>query len=151
MSLNDGTAKMSKSNKTETSRVNILDPPDVIQSKIKVAKTDSIATMEWGNPERPECTNLLAIYSLATGMTSGQVVKDIEGLTFGSFKPRLADALVEHLRPIQEKYKQFEADPQYVNQVLMQGAEQAEIVANQTLKNCQDAMGFLPRELEMTI
>eukprot|EP01023_Acetabularia_acetabulum_P012098 TRINITY_DN15633_c0_g1_i2.p1 TRINITY_DN15633_c0_g1~~TRINITY_DN15633_c0_g1_i2.p1 ORF type:complete len:396 (-),score=56.84 TRINITY_DN15633_c0_g1_i2:120-1307(-) len=115
MSLNDGTAKMSKSNKTEASRINILDTPQDIQKKIKVAKTDTISVMEWDNSERPECTNLLTVYSLATGMNQEEVMKDIEGLTFGSFKPRLADALIEHLRPIQEKYKQFESDPGYVN------------------------------------
>eukprot|EP01025_Chloroclados_australasicus_P068487 TRINITY_DN9513_c1_g1_i1.p1 TRINITY_DN9513_c1_g1~~TRINITY_DN9513_c1_g1_i1.p1 ORF type:complete len:413 (+),score=48.65 TRINITY_DN9513_c1_g1_i1:291-1529(+) len=145
MSLNDGTAKMSKSNPIENSRINVLDTPDDIFRKFKVAKTDSLGKMEWDNPDRPECRNLLTIYSIATGLNGEEVMKDIEGLSFGTFKPRLAEVVIEHLRPLQEKYKQLEADPGYVQQVLEKGAEQAEIVASRTLANCYDAMGFLPR------
>jgi len=71
--------------------------------QIKRCKTDSIAELEWGNPERPEANNLLTLYQLSTGKTQEEVLSDIQGLNWGGFKPVLADALIAHLEPIQNK------------------------------------------------
>jgi tryptophanyl-tRNA synthetase len=69
--------------------------------KIKRCKTDSVPHLEWGNPDRPEATNLLTLYQLSTGRTKDEVLADVEGLNWGGFKPLLADALIAHLEPIQ--------------------------------------------------
>ncbi|KAJ6414863.1 TRYPTOPHAN--TRNA LIGASE MITOCHONDRIAL [Salix viminalis] len=101
MSLTDGLSKMSKSAPSDQSRINLLDPKDVIANKIKRCKTDSFSALEFDNPERPECNNLLSVYQLVSGKTKEDVAKECQGLNWGSFKPLLTDALIEHLHPIQ--------------------------------------------------
>jgi tryptophanyl-tRNA synthetase len=101
MSLTDGMAKMSKSATSDLSRINLLDTPDEIANKIKRCKTDSVVGMEFGNEERPECNNLLAIYQLVSGKTQQEVVEECAEMSWGQFKPVLTEALVMHLQPIQ--------------------------------------------------
>lgn len=93
MSLQDGTAKMSKSAESELSRIEILDGPDVIARKIKKCKTDSIRGLSYGDPERPEATNLINIYQAMTGQSHEQILAEIEGMGWGDFKPRLTGAV----------------------------------------------------------
>ena len=71
--------------------------------QIKRCKTDSSPELEWDNPERPEATNLLTLYQLSTGKSKEDVLADVQGRNWGSFKPLLADALIAHLEPIQDK------------------------------------------------
>ncbi|KAH9761338.1 Tryptophanyl-tRNA synthetase [Citrus sinensis] len=101
MSLTDGLSKMSKSAPSDQSRINLLDPKDVIANKIKRCKTDSSAGLEFDNLERPECNNLLSIYQLISGKTKGEVAEECQNMNWGTFKPLLTDALIEHLHPIQ--------------------------------------------------
>ena len=143
MSLQDGTAKMSKSADSDASRINLLDPPDVIASKIKRAKTDALEGLEWDNPERPEAKNLLTIYQCVTGLSQEEVLKEVGGMRWGEFKPRLAEATVEHLRPIQQKYEDVMNDVTMLDEVLAAGAEAASAEANATLGNVRQAMGFV--------
>jgi tryptophanyl-tRNA synthetase len=142
MSLQDGTNKMSKSAENDNSRINLLDPPDVISRKIKKCKTDLFTGLEWDNPERPECTNLLNIYQAVTGQSREAILAEVSGMTWGGFKPILADAVVAHIEPIQKRYNEVVADEAYLNQVLSEGQEAADVVAEQTLKWAKEAMGF---------
>ncbi|CAI5469877.1 unnamed protein product [Closterium sp. Yama58-4] len=143
MSLTDGTSKMSKSAPSDMSRINLLDPPQVIANKIKRCKTDSFTGMEFGNPERPECQNLLSIYQIVTGKTKEEVEQEVGALSWGQFKPLLADALVAHLEPIQKRYEEVTADPAYLDEVLAGGAARANEIADRTLRDTYDALGFM--------
>ncbi|KAB5564737.1 hypothetical protein DKX38_004791 [Salix brachista] len=145
MSLTDGLSKMSKSAPSDQSRINLLDPKDVIANKIKRCKTDSFSALEFDNPERPECNNLLSVYQLVSGKTKEDVAKECQGLNWGSFKPLLTDALIEHLHPIQVRYEEIQSDSAYLDSVLEEGAGKAEEIADATLKNLYQAMGFLRR------
>ncbi|VAH63507.1 unnamed protein product [Triticum turgidum subsp. durum] len=101
MSLTDGLSKMSKSAPSDLSRINLLDPKDVIVNKIKRCKTDSLPGLEFDNPERPECKNLLSVYQIITGKTKEEVVSECQDMNWGTFKVTLTDALIDHLQPIQ--------------------------------------------------
>jgi len=142
MSLVDGTSKMSKSAENENSRIGLTDEPDVIARKIKKCKTDQLTGLEWDNPERPEATNLLNIYQSVTGMTQEEILAEVSDMRWGSFKPLLTDAVIAHLQPIQEKYKEIMTDPAYLHSVLKEGQLAADEVAEQTLDWTKNAMGF---------
>ncbi|GIL48829.1 hypothetical protein Vafri_5251 [Volvox africanus] len=143
MSLQDGTAKMSKSAENDNSRINLTDTPDIIASKIKRCKTDTVEGLEWGNPDRPEASNLLTIYSLCTGKSKDEVISECSSMRWGGFKPLLTDAIIEHLRPLQSKYAELMADQSYIDAVLDKGAEAASMTADKTLADVRDAMGFV--------
>jgi tryptophanyl-tRNA synthetase len=144
MSLTDGTSKMSKSDENDASRINVLDPPKVIRDKIKKCKTDAFEGIEWDNPERPEATNLLNIYSaVQPDRTKEDILEEVKDLTWGEFKPKLADAVVAHLEPIQTRYAEVRADDEYLMNVLKQGADAANEIADRTLYNTRVAMGFV--------
>jgi tryptophanyl-tRNA synthetase len=142
MSLQDGTSKMSKSAENDNSRINLLDPPDVISRKIKKCKTDEYQGLEWDHPDRPECTNLLNIYKEVSGKSRDDILDEVQDLSWGQFKPLLADAVVEHVSPIQQRYHEYMQDEAYLEAVLKEGAEGAEVVADQTLLWAKEAMGF---------
>ncbi|XP_020676498.1 tryptophan--tRNA ligase, chloroplastic/mitochondrial isoform X3 [Dendrobium catenatum] len=145
MSLTDGLSKMSKSAPSDLSRINLLDPKDVIANKIKRCKTDSPPGLEFDNPERPECNNLLSIYQLVTGRTKEEVALECQNMNWGTFKIVLTDALVNQLRPIQNRYEEIIADPAYLDQILSDGAAKAAELAESTLTNIYQAKGFLRR------
>ena len=150
MSLTDGTSKMSKSNPAPGSRINLLDDPATIAAKVKRAKTDTEAGIAaFGGPDgtipRPEAANLLTIYSAVTGMSPEAAAADVAGLSWGAFKPRLADAVVAHLAPLQAAYAGFASDPAGLDAVLGAGAEKAGAVAEATLADVRQAMGFVAR------
>lgn len=143
MSLTDGTKKMSKSDPSELSRINILDSPEEITKKIKKCKTDPTKGLEFDNPDRPECNNLLSLYMIASGQSKEQVAKDCADMGWGQFKPLLTDSLIAHLQPIQARYGEVTADRTYLDDVLRQGRDRATIVAGETLQRVKSAMGFL--------
>jgi tryptophanyl-tRNA synthetase len=97
MSLTDGTAKMSKSNPAEGSRINVLDTPDEIAKKIKRCKTDTFEGLEFDNPDRPESTNLLTMYQLCTGLSREETLAACGAMRWGEFKPALTEAVIDHL------------------------------------------------------
>lgn len=146
MSLTDGTSKMSKSDPNEGSRISLLDPPELITKKIKRAKTDPTMGLEFGNPERPEADNLLGLYALLSGKGRETAAAECAAMGWGSFKPLLAEATVEALRPVQERYRQWRADPAALHAVLKQGREQADNVAQATLERVRTSLGFLPAD-----
>ncbi|XP_030947177.1 tryptophan--tRNA ligase, chloroplastic/mitochondrial [Quercus lobata] len=145
MSLTDGLSKMSKSAPSDQSRINLLDSKDVIANKIKRCKTDSFIGLEFDNPERPESNNLLSIYQLMSGKTKEEVAQECENMNWGTFKILLTDALIDHLQPIQVRYEEIMSDSAYLDRVLAEGATKAADIADATLNNVYQAMGFLRR------
>jgi len=147
MSLTDGTKKMSKSDSSDLSRINLLDSPELIQTKIKKCKTDPIKGLAFGDPERPECNNLLTLYMLMAGKAKDEVAVECAEMGWGQFKPLLTEATIAHLRPIQDRYHEIMNEPGYLDAVLKAGKEKAAAIANQTLLRVKTAMGYsLPTE-----
>ncbi|MGD1912447.1 MAG: tryptophan--tRNA ligase [Rivularia sp. (in: cyanobacteria)] len=142
MSLTDGTKKMSKSDPSELSRINLTDSPSEITKKIKRCKTDPVRGLEFDNPDRPECNNLLTLYMLLSGKTKEEVAAECQDMGWGQFKPLLAETAVNALEPIQEKYQAVMDDKAYLEQILRDGKEKASAIANQTLKQVKSALGF---------
>ncbi|KAK9142047.1 hypothetical protein Syun_011447 [Stephania yunnanensis] len=145
MSLTDGLSKMSKSAPSDQSRINLLDPKDVVANKIKRCKTDSYPGMEFDNPDRPECNNLLTIYQLVSGKTKEEVSQECQDMNWGTFKTLLADTIIDHLHPIQVRYEEIMTDSAYLDRILVEGATKASNIADATLNNVYQAMGFLKR------
>ena len=145
MSLTDGRSKMSKSDPNEGSRITLLDPPELITKKIKRAKTDPERGLEFSNPDRPETDNLLGLYAILSGKGREAAADECADMGWGQFKPLLADAAVAALEPIQARHKELMADRVELDRVLAKGSDQAESVANATLKRVRDALGFAKR------
>ncbi|MBD2531669.1 tryptophan--tRNA ligase [Nostoc flagelliforme FACHB-838] len=142
MSLADGTRKMSKSDPSDLSRISLLDSPKDIQYKIKRCKTDPIRGLTFDDPARPECNNLLTLYTLLSGKTKEDVAVECQDMGWGQFKPLLTDTIIESLKPIQEKYHSITADKSYLESVLRDGGEKARAIANQTLSQVKTALGY---------
>jgi len=143
MSLTDGRSKMSKSDPNEGSRINLLDPPELITKKIKRAKTDPQMGLEFGNPERPETDNLLGLYALLSGQAREAVASECAEMGWGRFKPLLAEAAVAALQPVQARYAELASDPAELDRVLARGRQRASEVAEATLARTKAALGFL--------
>ena len=146
MSLIDGTKKMSKSDPNEGSRINLLDSPEIILKKIKRAKSDSYVGLEFNNPERSESRNLLMIYSILSGKEISQCENEFSETGWGTFKKLIAEQLIESLTPIQEKYKVLINDPHQLNNILLEGKERADDLAQKTLKRVKSTLGFFEME-----
>jgi tryptophanyl-tRNA synthetase len=142
MSLTDGTKKMSKSDPSELSRINLLDSPEEIRKKIKRCKTDPIRGLAFDDPDRPEANNLLSLYQVLTGKTKEAVAAECADMGWGQFKPLLTDAVIATLEPIQQRYNEIMADASYLKDLLKKGQEQAASVANATLERVKLAFGF---------
>uniref|UniRef100_B8HXK6 Tryptophan--tRNA ligase n=1 Tax=Cyanothece sp. (strain PCC 7425 / ATCC 29141) TaxID=395961 RepID=B8HXK6_CYAP4 len=142
MSLTDGTKKMSKSDPSEMSRINLLDPPEEIQKKIKRCKTDPVRGLTFDDPDRPECHNLLSLYMLLSGQSKEAVARECAEMGWGQFKPLLTEATIAALQPIQTTYAEVMAEEGYLASVLQEGRRKAAALANQTLNQVRQAMGF---------
>jgi len=142
MSLTDGTRKMSKSDPSDASRINLLDTPEQIQQKIKRCKTDPIKGLTFDDPERPECHNLLTLYMLLSGKSKQEVAAECQDMGWGQFKPLLAETAIAALKPIQDKYHAVMNDKGYLESVLRSGREKAEAIANQTLNKVKSSLGY---------
>jgi tryptophanyl-tRNA synthetase len=144
MSLRDGAAKMSKSDPSDISRINLADDPDLIAQKIRKAKTDpeplpdDPALLE----SRPEAKNLVTIYSALSDESVNDVLARFAGQGFGAFKPALAELTVEKLRPIGTRFADLQQDPAELDRLLKLGAEKANIVAAPTLSGAYAALGL---------
>jgi tryptophanyl-tRNA synthetase len=145
MSLRDGTKKMSKSDASEFSRLNLTDGADAIADKIRKAKTDphNLPDSVKGLEGRPEAENLLGIYAALTDKSVDAVVEEFAGAQFSTFKGALADVAVAVLGPIGAEMKRLMADPGYVDGVLRKGADKAGAMAASHLREVQDLVGFL--------
>ncbi|MGH7024252.1 MAG: tryptophan--tRNA ligase [Caulobacteraceae bacterium] len=144
MSLRDGAAKMSKSDPSDQSRINLTDSPDEIASKIRRARTDPAPLPETaaGLEGRPEADNLVGIYAALAGETKDQVLARFAGKGFGEFKPALADLLVEKMTPVGEAMRRMLADPAEIDRVLARGAEKARALAAPTMAEAKRIVGF---------
>jgi tryptophanyl-tRNA synthetase len=144
MSLRDGTAKMSKSDPSDNSRINLTDDADTITSKIKKAKSDADVLPESaeGLESRPEAKNLVGIYAALAGVSVADVLEDFGGKGFGAFKPALAEVVVDKMAPISTKLRQLIADPAEIDRVLAKGAERASDVADPVVKDVKKIIGL---------
>ncbi|MBM3521986.1 MAG: tryptophan--tRNA ligase [Alphaproteobacteria bacterium] len=145
MSLRDGTKKMSKSDASEFSRINLTDDAAAIGDKIRRAKTDphNLPDSVQGLEGRPEAENLLGIYAALTDKTLEAVVEEFAGAQFSTFKGALADVAAAVLGPIGGEMKRLMADPAHVDAVLRKGADKAGAIASKHLREVYDIVGFL--------
>ncbi|PSJ62231.1 tryptophan--tRNA ligase [Pseudaminobacter soli (ex Li et al. 2025)] len=145
MSLRDGSKKMSKSDPSDLSRINLTDDADTISKKIKKAKTDPEALPSEldGLASRPEAENLVGIYAGLADMSKQDVLKEFGGQQFSVFKPALADLAVEKLAPIADEMRRLIADPGYIDSVLRDGGDRARVIAEGTMKNVRHIIGLL--------
>ena len=147
MSLRDGQAKMSKTDPSDMSRINLIDDADLIVQKIRKAKTDAEPLPDdfAALADRPEARNLVTIYAALADTTPQAVVEEFAGQGFGAFKPRLADLLVETLSPIAARLAEFRADPNMLDAVLVRGAQKAAVEAEPTIAGAYRALGLPSR------
>jgi tryptophanyl-tRNA synthetase len=145
MSLRDGTKKMSKSDPSDQSRINLTDDADTIAKKFRKAKTDSEPLPDSldGLKDRPDARNLVNIYAALADMTSEAVVAEYAGAQFGSFKPALADLAVAKLSPITTKMSEFMQDPAEIDRILGAGAERANAIARPIVDEVYDIIGMI--------
>ncbi|RUW03590.1 MULTISPECIES: tryptophan--tRNA ligase [unclassified Mesorhizobium] len=145
MSLRDGSKKMSKSDPSDLSRINLTDDADTISKKIRKAKTDpeALPSEVDGLESRPEAENLVGIYAGLAEISKADVLKEYGGQQFSVFKPALADLAVEKLAPIASEMRRIEGDRAYVDAVLEDGGERARAIAEGTMKTVRDIIGLL--------
>ena len=144
MSLRDGTAKMSKSDPSDYSRINLTDDADAIAQKIRKARTDPEPLPETmaGLEGRAEAKNLVAIYAALAGMTEAAVLVEYAGQGFGGFKPKLADLAVAVMGPIGAEMRRLLADPAEIDRILTEGSQRARALAAPTLAEVKRIVGF---------
>jgi tryptophanyl-tRNA synthetase len=145
MSLRDGQAKMSKSDPSDLSRINLLDDADTIAQKIRKARTDpeplpdDLETLK----ARPEAANLVGIYAALANRSAADVLAEFAGQGFGAFKPKLADLAVQSLGPVSERMRRYMADPAEIDRILKAGAERARSIAAVTVAQTKRWVGFV--------
>jgi tryptophanyl-tRNA synthetase len=144
MGLDDPTRKMSKSAGSEYNYIALMDPPDVIRRKIKRAVTDSGTEVRPG-ADKPALTNLLTIYSCFSAEPVETIVERYAGRGYADFKRDLADLVVESLAPIQGRMKELQAEKSHTLEVLRDGAERAESIAERTMQRVRERVGLVPR------
>ncbi len=145
MSLRDGKKKMSKSDPSDLSRINLTDNAETIARKIKKAKTDPepLPSEEAGLKDRPEAQNLVGIYAALEGISVGDALKDVGGLQFSEFKTRLGDASVSKLEPVGAEIRRMMDAPDELDRILIDGAERARAIADPIMKQLRDIVGFV--------
>ena len=145
MSLRDGKSKMSKSDESEYSRINLQDSEDEINKKIKKAKTDSepIPTSIEDLKNRPEALNLINIYSFVTDQTLENTLVSMAGKDFSKLKKELSDALVATICPIGKKIKELKKDEKYLIDILKKGSNKAQEIAKININKVKDIVGFI--------
>ncbi len=147
MSLRDGTKKMSKSDPSDQSRINLTDDADAIALKIRRAKTDPhpLPTDEKELDARPEADNLVGIYAALADTTKAKVLAEFGGGQFSSFKGALVDLAVAKLGPIGSEMQRLVKDPAHIDAILADGAGRAETIADETMRAVKDIVGFVRR------
>ena len=145
MSLRDGSKKMSKSDPSDASRINMTDDADSIAKKIRKAKTDpdALPSEAAGLTERPEARNLVNIYAALADLTVDQALSEVGGQQFGTFKPKLAELAVERLSPISTEMARLMDDPEEIDKILARGAEQAREITAPILAKTYEIVGMV--------
>lgn len=144
MDLQNPTSRMSKSSSSPKGVVSVLDTPKQIEKKIKSAQTDSEAEVRHDRDAKAGVSNLLEIYGAVTGKTVEQAERDFAGQQYGAFKTAVAEAVVEALRPVQDRHAELADDPGEVARILASGADKAREVSAPKLARAKDLVGFLP-------
>ena len=145
MSLRDGTKKMSKSEESDYSRINLKDSADEINKKIKKAKSDSepipdeIKLLE----KKPEALNLLTIYSELSKTNLNKAISEMSGKEYSFLKTKLAELLIEEIAPVRDEIKRLLNDQTYLKKILKKGSEKANVIAEENLKNIREKVGLL--------
>ena len=144
MSLKDGTKKMSKSDESEASRINLTDTEEDIVQKIRKAKTDNelIPYTESKLADRPEARNLINIFSILSGTTIEKTLKELSGKNFSELKNRLSEVLIKEIVPIGKKIKEFKKDTEAIKKILKSGSEKANIESQKTIKEVHKIVGL---------
>ena len=144
MSLKDGSKKMSKSELSDLSRINLTDDKDQIINKIKKAKTDPLPMPQDVKEldERLEAKNLLGIYSSLTNSTLENSVKNFAGKNFSEFKEQLSEVLVKKIEPISNEIKKLLGDKSYLDKILLDGVEKANLIASKKIERIKEIVGF---------
>ena len=144
MSLKDGSKKMSKSELSDLSRINLTDDKDQIINKIKKAKTDTLPMPQDIKEldQRHEAKNLLGIYSSITNSTLKNSVQSFAGKNFSEFKAKMAEELVNKIEPISQEIKKLLADKEYLDQILLDGVEKANLIASKKIERIKEIVGF---------
>ncbi len=142
-SLTDPTSKMSKSDEDPQGSVYIMDSPDAIMKKFKRAKTDSLGCVRFDPDEQPGISNLMTIYSSVTGRSFDEITAEFEGKGYGVFKPAVAEAVIETLRPIREESERLLSDRSQLAEVYRDGARRAAEIAEDTLNLVRGKIGFV--------
>ena len=144
MSLKDGTKKMSKSEVSDLSRINLTDDKDLIMNKIKKSKTDTLPLpsnlIELDT--RPEAKNLLGIYSSLTNSTFEKTINEFSGKNFSEFKEKLSEVMIEKINPISNKIRKLISEKEYLDKILGEGREKANDYASKKLKKMHEIIGF---------
>jgi tryptophanyl-tRNA synthetase len=145
MSLRDGTKKMSKSDPSDNSRINLTDDPDLIAQKIRKAKTDPepLPSEVKGLAGRPEAENLIGIYAALSGVTRDSVLQQYGGAQFSTFKPALSDLVVSKLAPISAEIGRLLSDHASIDGILADGASRARKIAGPIMNDVRDVVGLL--------
>ncbi len=144
MSLKDGSKKMSKSDPSDLSRINLTDKKDQIVNKIKKAKTDNSVLPDdnKGLSERPEAENLLGIYSSLSNQTLANTINEFAGKNFSEFKQKLSELVVEKISPITSEIIKLKKDNKFIDKILQDGAEKADKIASKKVKEIKKIIGF---------
>ena len=144
MSLRDGKKKMSKSEDSDQSRINLKDEKDLIDQKIKKAKTDNdpIPSEVDGLKNRHEAKNLISVYASINGIKIEKVLKEFGGKNFSTFKSKLSESIIEKICPIGSEIKKLLKDKNYLNNILLKGAKKADLIAKTNLKEIYDIIGL---------
>jgi tryptophanyl-tRNA synthetase len=147
MSLRDGSKKMSKSDPSDYSRINLTDDAETIAQKIRKAKTDpeALPSEEAGLEGRPEADNLVGIYAGLSGVAKAEVLRRFGGGQFSAFKAALVDLAVDRLSPLAGEMRRLLADPSHIDAILGAGAERAEAIAAPVMRAVKDIVGFVRR------
>ena len=143
MGLQDPTSKMSKSSTIPNDTILLIDSPEEITKKIKKAVTDSDGIVKYDMYAKPGVSNLMAIYSTIKNISINDVEMEFEGKGYGEFKQAVADAIVDELKPIREKYNSLVNDKKYLEQIYKEGARKAEEKAKQTLEAVYNKIGLI--------
>ena len=143
MGLQNPTSKMSKSSTIENDSIFLNDEPEVILKKFKKSVTDSENVVRYDEENKPGISNLMSIYGAITGKSNKEIENEFSGKGYGDFKITVANAVIDELKPLQEKYKELISNPKYLEEIYKKGAERAYSIAHKTLEDVYKKVGMV--------
>lgn len=143
MGLQEPKSKMSKSSTIPNDTILLVDTDEEILKKIKKAVTDSEGIVRYDKENKPGVSNLMEIYGIIEGKTTEEIEKEFEGQNYGTFKQKVAEAIIKELKPFHEKYNELIQNPEYLETICKKGAEKARSTASQTLRRVYDKIGII--------